>query len=534
MKIQLRPRESGSILIITIMTAGIIGFTLMAYLSLVEQQNLSVMRSMTWNSGIPAAEAAIEEAMAHLNSIGDGDRSSNGWSANLDTGLFQMKREIGDARYEVGISADWAPIITATGYSKAPITAKEISRTVRVTTSRNSTGMKGLVAKGAVELTGNILLDSFDSEDPIFSTDGRYDPKKTKDNGYVGSVLDSIIGGGALVHGKVGTGPDGKADEAGTVGDDDWFGGGFTGIQTGHYANDLNVSFPDVTLPDMTDVQTPGSATVTVTNYTWLTNASISLTFPSSYTGDVVTNNGPVTTIDYPSGFIGTVTTNIAAMTGQSDYPADGTYWPPVTTNTSVQKVKGVSTTVITYDYQHITGYTYTTTSYSYSVVMTNITTSTDTYAYVLDNGNYQISSISMSGVAGPGSTMLVRGNAVLYIEGTFAMAGNAQVLIQPGASLTIYAGSTVDLKGNGIDNGTMDASKFNLKGLPTCTSIDYGGNASFTGVIYAPQADLHLGGGGKDVFDVVGAAVVGKAKLNGHFNFHYDEMLGRKGGNEL
>ena len=40
----------------------------------------------------------------------------------------------------------------------------------------------------------------------------------------------------------------------------------------------------------------------------------------------------------------------------------------------------------------------------------------------------------------------------------------------------------------------------------------------SSPGIVYGPA-----------VYDCVGAAVVGSAKLNGHFNFHYDEMLGNE-----
>jgi len=79
--------------------------------------------------------------------------------------------------------------------------------------------------------------------------------------------------------------------------------------------------------------------------------------------------------------------------------------------------------------------------------------------------------------------------------------------------------------------NLNQDASKYQVVGLPGCTSIDLGGNGAFTGTIYAPNADLKMGGGGSNVYDTVGAIVVNSAKLNGHFNFHYDEMLGRIAG---
>ncbi len=58
-----RGRTAGSVLLITLAACSIIGYTLAAYLSLIGAQNASVMRSMTWNAGLPAAEAGIEEAL---------------------------------------------------------------------------------------------------------------------------------------------------------------------------------------------------------------------------------------------------------------------------------------------------------------------------------------------------------------------------------------------------------------------------------------------------------------------------------------
>ena len=61
---------------------------------------------------------------------------------------------------------------------------------------------------------------------------------------------------------------------------------------------------------------------------------------------------------------------------------------------------------------------------------------------------------------------------------------------------------------------------------MPTNTSFDFKSNAEFTGTVYAPQADVHLGGGGTDSYDFVGSFVVSSVKMNGHIHFHYDEAL--------
>jgi putative adhesin len=74
------------------------------------------------------------------------------------------------------------------------------------------------------------------------------------------------------------------------------------------------------------------------------------------------------------------------------------------------------------------------------------------------------------------------------------------------------------------VDRG--NAANFSYFGTTNNTQITFGGNASFTGTIYAPQADFSLGGGGSSTYDFVGASVTRSVSMNGHFNFHFDENL--------
>jgi hypothetical protein len=51
--------------------------------------------------------------------------------------------------------------------------------------------------------------------------------------------------------------------------------------------------------------------------------------------------------------------------------------------------------------------------------------------------------------------------------------------------------------------------------------------NAAFTGTGLLPRkADITLGGGGNNDYDVVGAIIGNTITMNGHFHFHYDENL--------
>jgi hypothetical protein len=85
-------------------------------------------------------------------------------------------------------------------------------------------------------------------------------------------------------------------------------------------------------------------------------------------------------------------------------------------------------------------------------------------------------------------------------------------------------------MAGNGVWNEGGNATNFMYYGLPGNTDIKLAGNASFTGTIYAPEANLSLNGGGNDTTDFIGASVTATATLDGHFNFHYDESLSKSG----
>jgi len=143
------------------------------------------------------------------------------------------------------------------------------------------------------------------------------------------------------------------------------------------------------------------------------------------------------------------------------------------------------------------------------------------TYDFILTNGTYVASDFH--------GKVLVTGNAVLLVTSTFNFSGSDGITINPGASLQVYvAAASASLGGNGIQNSN-DAMSFIYYGLKSNTSLSFGGNSSFTGVIYAPYADFKLGGSGNGDYDFVGASVTKSVALNGHFHFHYDESLANR-----
>ncbi len=271
------PRQSpqGSVLLIVLLTVTIIGISMAAYLDLIGNQNISTMRSIEWNSGISVAEAGIEEALTHIYHNGT-NLASEGWT--LSGSYYTKERTLGDSKYITSISVTDPPEIISSAYVRVPLGTNFINppRTIRVTTANDALFAKGMVAKGQIDLSGNnIKTDSFDSTDPAYSTGGAYDPAKAKDNGDIATnsaMIDSLDVWNADIFGKASTGPGGtvKIGPNGSVGSEAWHLAGNKGIEPGWSSDDMNVSFPDVSVPFSGGALTPSSGSVGGTNYDYV------------------------------------------------------------------------------------------------------------------------------------------------------------------------------------------------------------------------------------------------------------------------
>ena len=149
-------------------------------------------------------------------------------------------------------------------------------------------------------------------------------------------------------------------------------------------------------------------------------------------------------------------------------------------------------------------------------------------YNYVLGSDKYLMTSLTLKSK----EIMYINGNAVLYVTGEVLMQGNgttsSQIIIAPGASLSIYVGGASGTFTQVNNQG--NAKTFSYYGMPANTTVSFGGNAAFIGTIYCPNADFTIGGGGNDVYDFEGSVMARTIKMNGHYNFHFDESLARSG----
>ena len=146
--------------------------------------------------------------------------------------------------------------------------------------------------------------------------------------------------------------------------------------------------------------------------------------------------------------------------------------------------------------------------------------------------GDHQATSISLSGNGG-NNTVYISGTVNLYITGnnSISISGGGGIVVLPGAQLTVYTKGSVSIAGNAIVNNSTyvgssaPAMNVRLYGLETSTSWSIGGNGYWSGLVYAPYADLTMNGGGANG-DMSGAVVANSITMNGQVQFHYDEAL--------
>ena len=217
----------GNVLVVSLVISGFLGFVLAGYLTLVAGQNNATMRSLAWGSAMPIAEAGIEEAMTQINANGTNLVANNNWTL-VDGNYFLKWLTVGEDRYLAGFFNSVPPVLVSQGFTRLPLGTNMISRTVVVRTRLARLFTKGMVGLEKINLNGNdINVDSFDSVDPNYSTGGRYDFAKKKDNGAIATnsaLTNSFDGGNANIRGRIATGPGGvpRLGSNSSVGSNSW------------------------------------------------------------------------------------------------------------------------------------------------------------------------------------------------------------------------------------------------------------------------------------------------------------------------
>lgn len=307
----------GSVLLVTLAFVAIAAVAIVGYLSVVRSQAAFVSRSQAWNASLALSEAGAEEGFALLNKNQmsiftpayewTNNLVSDGWSPLVNGVTSRTNSAISGGYYVVtitippgggpptleseGYSNDNSLLFTSAGGESAFFAAAGVSinggnntvsvaRRVRVPTTRTNLFNAGISAKNGITLSGSQIIDSFDSGDTNYSTGGMYDPAKATDHAIVATDSTNAnclsSSGGAKIKGFLKTGPGGSYSfgGGGSAGDAAWVNGGNNGVQPGHYANDMNVYFPDVPVPPPGGIP-PLTGLVGGTNYTYVCSGSV-------------------------------------------------------------------------------------------------------------------------------------------------------------------------------------------------------------------------------------------------------------------
>jgi hypothetical protein len=248
-----KARRRGSTVVVTLIIGAVIGLVLAGYLSLISARNTAIMRSQAWNECIAVAEAGLEEALTHARNNQVTNMLANGWT--LSDGTYFRTRQIGSNYFRVRISTTVPYVFESEGYVHLPWNNTYIVRRLRIETISQGMFSKAMVVKNSVDMNGNnILVDSYDSRDPMKSTLGRYDASKAQANGDVActdGLVNSFTVGNANIWGRVITGPKGTVavGPSGAVGSKSWQLSGSSGVEPGYWLTDMNMNFPPVKEP---------------------------------------------------------------------------------------------------------------------------------------------------------------------------------------------------------------------------------------------------------------------------------------------
>jgi hypothetical protein len=405
MKIFFHPksRKEGSILLLTLILAIIMGTALGSYLVLASGQQGSVARSQRWNAALNIAEAGIEEGLAQVNAS-PSDFSVNGWTLVGTTNYGPERQTLAHGSYSVLIAGKALPTIYSTGFVTAPITGTVMSRTIRVTTQVLPLFNVALGAVGNIDMNGhNMVTDSWNSHSTNLSNNGLYTSSKISTNGDVASEQGIVNIGQQTVNGNLYLGPTATYVSG-------------TNQVLGTIHNDYNVNFPEVTMPAsaataLPPVTTNGVDLLAMDNTTY-----------------IVSDNKP---IEVPAGY-----TNVTLIVHQQN-------WSP-----------------------------------------TSIT---------LDGGTTNAAFLTV------------------YDDPS-----------SPGGSVTIGGNSS----GGGIGATPVN---FIFYGTANLATLSLFGTSTFIGAIYAPDSLMKLSGGGNS-YNLMGAAIVKNASIEGHYDIHYDEALSKFG----
>jgi hypothetical protein len=269
-------RNRGSVLIVSMLLAAIIGISLVSYIKLSNNSLKLAQRTFYSNSAMNLAEIGLEEALSRFNALDNVTTASDAWpspwtlnntaynattspntpyAVNNFTGFTVGPNTTGSVKVYVHYydgAAGTTPVIVA----KSTITPPDgttISKYIEVTLRKRALFANGLVAYDDITWVGHPSADSWDSDPERDGTHVAYPGAGITANATVASIDGDIglAGGGVWGYAKTG--------ELGTITGGSVHGLGTTTDDATRRTNDFNATFPSPTVPTPTVINTMAS-----------------------------------------------------------------------------------------------------------------------------------------------------------------------------------------------------------------------------------------------------------------------------------
>lgn len=414
--------ERASAVITVLVLAAVTALIASSLLFRAVQESRLASRSVFQSVALNLAEAGIEEGLhaantGRLNAANSWSLASGSSSDYVKTvSGFSLQQATGSFYVRVDQGNSMTPTIIAVGVVQIP-NQPRIVKQLRVTASKRSLWANGIVAKNTVTFSGNVTVDSYDSQLGAYNaTTNRSDQatvatlrtesdpivlnSKASIFGYVATGgQDPTVGSGGRIYGLT--------TPAGTL------------VDQTRIRRDFSANLPDVAVP-------------TGSSYS-LGDVKVSTTLPRA--GDTVGSNG----------------------------------------------------------------------------------------RYL-----YSMSSLQLAGT----DALTILGPVDIIVAGKMTTTGLSSLTVGsasvPTATLNVYVAGQVDIQGNGVVNNTNVPASMSIWGTVPSTSstkqdIRIGGNGTYTGVVYAPNAAVNFTAKN----GVFGAIVSDQTSVGGNGAFHYDVRLG-------
>jgi cytoskeletal protein CcmA (bactofilin family) len=137
------------------------------------------------------------------------------------------------------------------------------------------------------------------------------------------------------------------------------------------------------------------------------------------------------------------------------------------------------------------------------------------------DSGRYD--DIDLKRTGAPGVLEIAGGHVVLHITGNVGMGQDCEIIVNNGASLTLYIdGNVVAGNNSGFNNLTKVPANLTVYGTGSSQGWDIKSKSDVFGAVYAPNADVTIMANG----DVYGSIVAKSFEMKAGGNFYYDEAL--------